>query len=587
MKRRMWSLAFGLVCTGMALSVAGHAGWAPQRAQSVASMSALDLPGLKKPITKRFVNAKLSDVLAWLSLEQLSFVADAGEFPSQGQVTLSFKAQPLGAVLDAIADAYNGRWERRGDIFTLRPAGFRTTFDTGAAIATAVEPPRTALSLPGAIRTATSEPQLFRRTGTIAPSTGSAPLSTVRSAQGALTVPRVEGVPMLPSTSVRGSLTAPNVVTGALPQTRIASPGSLVAPSFVTTPRTTLAPSLIRPDVTIRNFTTAPMLPLTGVRTLDTGQDPKSHEEAMRAAEKALRAAEEHIRKMHESGEWRKHMERAMQEAHGSDAHRKAMEEAHKAMRDFHNSPEWKKAWEQAREEIRKALQSGKVKDGGKERAMTDKERAALEKSLEKMKDFKVPEFKVDEKIWKEMSKAETFRFVAPKEFDKKHFEEMMKNMPKFEGRFNTMPEFQKLDSERSRKIQEKIQELRKKSGMPPTFEMLNPEAFNKMRFQGLDKMKIEGLEKMKLEGLDKMKFEELKGLQGVKPYVLDSKKMRIVELIDSLSATQREKHEKQGYLTLEDLNPKQRAMLGDVPSDGNWTFSYSIEGKKLTIKNK
>jgi hypothetical protein len=27
--------------------------------------------------------------------------------------------------------------------------------------------------------------------------------------------------------------------------------------------------------------------------------------------------------------------------------------------------------------------------------------------------------------------------------------------------------------------------------------------------------------------------------------------------------------------------------MLGDVPAEGSWTFSYSIEGKKLTIKNR
>ena len=120
MKRRMWSLAVGLVCAGMTLSVQGHAGWAPQRAQAVPSMSALDLAAFKKPITKRFVNAKLSEVLAWLSLEKFSFVADVSEFPEQGQVTLNFQAQPLGAVLDAIADAYHGRWERRGDIFTLR-----------------------------------------------------------------------------------------------------------------------------------------------------------------------------------------------------------------------------------------------------------------------------------------------------------------------------------------------------------------------------------------------------------------------------------------------------------------------------------
>ena len=570
MKRRLWSLAFGLVCTGMALSVSGHEGWAPQRAQSVASMSELDLPALKKPITKRFVSAKLGEVLAWLSLEQFSFAADAGEFPNQGQVTLSFKAQPLGAVLDAIADAYNGRWERRGDIFTLRPARSRNVFEMAGAPATLT----------------TREPSLYRGTGTPVPGL-SMPLTT----RGLLIAPKMEGVPMLPSMTVRGSLTAPKVEgVPALPLTTIrgalaapkfvpGAPAPLISPSFVTAPRTALPPSAIR-DL---NVSAAVGL-----------QDPKCHEEAMRAAEKAMRAAEEHIRKMHESGEWKKHMERAMQEAHGSEAHRKAMEEAHRAMRDFHNSPEWKKAWEQAREEIRRALQSGKVKEGGKERAMTDKERAALEKSLEKMKDFKGPDIKFESKMFQALPKMERFKFVAPKEFDKKHFDEMMKNMPKFEGKFYT-PDFQQLDPDRSRRIQEKIHELRKKSGTPPNFEMMSPDVFNKSHFKGLEKMKLEGLEKMKLEGLkdtkvfEKRKLEGLKEkeLQGVKSYALDSKKMRIVELMGSLSSDQSEKHNKRGYLTLDDLTPKQRAMLGNVPSEGDWTFSYSIEGKKLTIKNK
>jgi hypothetical protein len=68
---------------------------------------------------------------------------------------------------------------------------------------------------------------------------------------------------------------------------------------------------------------------------------------------------------------------------------------------------------------------------------------------------------------------------------------------------------------------------------------------------------------------------------------MIESKRLRIAELLESLTPAQKEKQEKQGHLTLEDLTPAQREMLGGVPKEGNWTFSYSIDGKRLTIKAK
>lgn len=79
----------------------------------------------------------------------------------------------------------------------------------------------------------------------------------------------------------------------------------------------------------------------------------------------------------------------------------------------------------------------------------------------------------------------------------------------------------------------------------------------------------------------------KLEGLPEGRLFGIDSRRMRINELLDSLTPAQKEKQAKQGHLTLADLTPRQREMLGDVPAEGNWTFSYSIEGKKLTVKNK
>ena len=81
--------------------------------------------------------------------------------------------------------------------------------------------------------------------------------------------------------------------------------------------------------------------------------------------------------------------------------------------------------------------------------------------------------------------------------------------------------------------------------------------------------------------------LEKMKNMPGMKGFGLGSNRAQIKDLLESLTPEQKAKQDKQGYLTMEDLTPKQRAMLGDIPKDGNWTFSYSIEGKHVTIKSK
>ena len=147
-------------------------------------------------------------------------------------------------------------------------------------------------------------------------------------------------------------------------------------------------------------------------------------------------------------------------------------------------------------------------------------------------------------------------------EIDKKVFEKMMQDrkafvMPKMEGRnwVLTTPG-EKGQADREAKIRQRIEEMRKRSGVKADSEF-------------------------------KFEVPSVRAPLQNRAFALESKRMRIKELLESLSPEQREMQEKNGFLTLGDLTPKQREMLGDTPKEGNWTFSYSIGDKRVTIKNK
>lgn len=58
-------------------------------------------------------------------------------------------------------------------------------------------------------------------------------------------------------------------------------------------------------------------------------------------------------------------------------------------------------------------------------------------------------------------------------------------------------------------------------------------------------------------------------------------------KLLDSITPAQWELSKKQGYLKFSDLTPAQRKLIGDVEASDDMTLSYSIDGKKITIKGK
>lgn len=324
-------------------------------------------------------------------------------------------------------------------------------------------------------------------------------------------------------------------------------------------------PAITAPRIADVNRLMAPYSRLTvpaigSIRADVSTQDPKAREEAVKKAEEAMRMAEQHLRRLHENGEWQRVMERAMsaaREGQNQEQVRKALEEARQALRNMPKSDEWRKAWETAREAMRKAIESGKVRSGGVEREMTAKEKEALQKALEKMQGFKAPDLEFEKMMKDFPSKS----FMGPEfKLDKKmldadrlRFEEMMKVIPKIDAKVFSAPHFQldkKLLEEQMRKLEKEMKDLPK----------IDSRAFLTPKLDELERGRA---------------------------FNFDARRIRVTELLKSITAEQRAKHDKQGYLLFSDLTPAQREMLGNTPREGDWTFTYSVDGKKLTVRNK
>ena len=99
---------------------------------------------------------------------------------------------------------------------------------------------------------------------------------------------------------------------------------------------------------------------------------------------------------------------------------------------------------------------------------------------------------------------------------------------------------------------------------------------------------------KERLKDMPKLDMEQLEKLHAI-PF--DGKRLPegaikigggdIRELMKSLTPAQWDKHEKQGYLTPDDLTPAQKKVIGDLPNSSVFSITVMVDGKKLTIKNK
>lgn len=152
MTYRSSTIVFALACLSLGAVVYCQSGAVnalrlpgiPQDARlaSYETLSQTQIPGMDRRVDAKFQQVGIGKVLAWLSDEKLSFVVDESDFPGTN-ITLNFENARLSEVLDAIASTLNAHWERRGDVFTLKPTAGRIRGNV-VVPPLATEPPRIA-----------------------------------------------------------------------------------------------------------------------------------------------------------------------------------------------------------------------------------------------------------------------------------------------------------------------------------------------------------------------------------------------------------------------------------------------------------
>ncbi|MFN3729061.1 MAG: hypothetical protein ACK4XJ_05050 [Fimbriimonadaceae bacterium] len=128
----------------LAVGLAGVAVMAQSQTVGIAGGRALPGPEYTDPrsapplthrMTKTFQQAPLAEVLAWMSLNEASFVADASLIPDARTISVSFEDHTLAECMQMVAAQVEGRWDANGEIFTLRPINPSQVFANGNVIA--------------------------------------------------------------------------------------------------------------------------------------------------------------------------------------------------------------------------------------------------------------------------------------------------------------------------------------------------------------------------------------------------------------------------------------------------------------------
>lgn len=119
----VWSLTAAAVLTGLTVG----AQQSPPTALVTPPPPAITVEARQEDSSQRvsvdFNHAPVSDVLDWLSKNGASFVAADSEIPKDTTITMSIKDQPMDEVVDALASALGGHWERNGGVRVFRHGG--------------------------------------------------------------------------------------------------------------------------------------------------------------------------------------------------------------------------------------------------------------------------------------------------------------------------------------------------------------------------------------------------------------------------------------------------------------------------------
>lgn len=115
-----WNLAAAAVLAGLSVgagtqSAAGGHGNTVYATQA----PAVEISAQRK-VSVSFSHASAGEVFEWLSKNGADFIAADSEIPKDVSITMSVQDQPIGEVVDALASAMGGHWERRGGIRVFR-----------------------------------------------------------------------------------------------------------------------------------------------------------------------------------------------------------------------------------------------------------------------------------------------------------------------------------------------------------------------------------------------------------------------------------------------------------------------------------
>lgn len=510
------------------------------QALSLESLDSVQSDQLDKKISVSFREASVQEILKELSKHGVNFIAESSSFKSV-RLTLNFDDVTVREALDSVAEIVGAKWERRGNVFTMKPVNSSTPLASRA--------PR-----------AGSDPEALYRRGfqEYGPRAG-VPLARVGQ--------RTPSEPLPPLAGVQKP--EPRVRINVAPQGRTMTPEEQKAfqremEQMSKELRETLGKGL-----------TGDMEKL--FKTLPQGKDW----EKMTPAERARFEAEmEKLSQRFEGfGEsFGKKWEGRFEPFSGKELTPEQEKELEKLFKNFGDD------WAKWGETFGKKMElwgeqfgknwDGEMKklDGQRMRDMSPKERAEFEKEMQK--------FHKEMETWsknfsKDMEKWESDFKVFQRDKDGKMRELKPEELEKLNLRIRSLPNLDQFT----------FPELR-------AGQRLSPEAQAEMRKQ-LEKSRKQ-LEESRKAMRDQIRIAVPKAPVSPRapgraqtpeaPAVIHTGDLKT--LMASISKAQWEKHDAQGYLKVSDLTPDQRKMLGITSLDGEVSISISVDRKKLTIKS-
>lgn len=76
-------------------------------------------PSLDKRVTASLTNASMDEVLQWLRRTGVNFVIEKTDASADTKLNINVVDKPLKDVMDAIASAVGGKWQKHGDVYSL------------------------------------------------------------------------------------------------------------------------------------------------------------------------------------------------------------------------------------------------------------------------------------------------------------------------------------------------------------------------------------------------------------------------------------------------------------------------------------